>query len=86
MLTFVTLRSDYPELRMWGASAGKVTFVITKDEEEFEFNVSVRTVGVPGGGRDLGACETFDGAKIACQNYLASNPVVGEDQNHRKAD
>ena len=34
---------------MWGASAGKWTFVITKDEEEFEFNVSVRTVGVPGG-------------------------------------
>jgi hypothetical protein len=69
MLTFVTLRSNYPELRMWGAQIDKLTFVITKDEEEFEFEACVKTVGVAGG-RDLGSFQSFEGAKIACENFL----------------
>lgn len=69
MLHFVTLRSNYPELRMWGAQAGKITFVITKDEEEPEFEACVKTVGREGA-HSLGPFLTFDGAKIACENFL----------------
>jgi len=68
-MQFVTLRSNYPELRMWGAQVDKLTFVITKDEEEPEFEASVRTVGREGG-QSIGSFETFEGAKIACENFL----------------
>jgi hypothetical protein len=69
MLNFVTLRSDYPELKMWGAQAGKMTFIITKDEEESEFNACAKIVGKDGG-QSVGAFATFDGAKIACEHFL----------------
>jgi|SoimicMinimDraft_17_1059745.scaffolds.fasta_scaffold317150_1 hypothetical protein len=69
MLNFVTLRSDYPELKMWGAQAGKVTFVVTKDEEESEFNACAKTVGVEGG-KSIGEFPTFESAKLACEHYL----------------
>jgi hypothetical protein len=70
MLAFVTLRSNYPELRMWGAQVDKLTFVITKDEEEFEFEACVKTVGREGN-HSLGAFHSFDAAKFACETFLS---------------
>lgn len=72
-MRFVETRSVFQHMKMWSASQGGLTYVISKELDEEGFRASVKPVGaIPFDGtrKDLGmSFVSFEEAAAACEKH-----------------
>jgi hypothetical protein len=73
LMTFESVVSVIPNMRLWGADRGLYTYIISFDDNDpHGFVASAKLAGslpFQGTRHDLGTFETFTEAKAACEKF-----------------